>query len=613
MKKLSRDSLALFFIAILFHTALFVRSGLMAGTENVQVFSPTIASISPTSGPAGSQVNIKGAHFAAAGKNSVYFGPVRAKVESATSSSLSVVVPAGAAYGPIKVTADSLIVYSSQIFTPTFPSRRALDMKAFAAKVDLQVWGSIGRLAAGDLDGDGKIDLVTTSNMGVTVFRNTSQGMGIDSTLFVERVDLPGLSGGDWVTDIVLDDLNGDSKLDVVTVIRSANVIALFLNTSTAGTLSFAPRCNFAVGESPQEAATGDLDGDGKLDIVVSNSAGGWGTTVSILRNRTIGNSLNFDAQFQMESGSAPYGVCLRDMDGDFRPDIVVANKNDAFVSIFRNVSTSESLSAASFEAKSDFPLPEGGGAYHVAPCDIDGDGKIDLALAHGGSGYTVLSLLRNASTSGHLGFDPQVVLGVPKDSRDVAVSDLDGDARVDLAACSWEENAMSILRNISESGTITSNSFQECTNFTAGNNPVALLIADFDLDRRPDVAVGNFNNGTISIFRNIIAPPVTDVAGSNAAVHVNEFRLAHNYPNPFNSSTKLSLEIPQRGRVALRVFNLRGDVVKTLLDSEMQAGTYEAVWDGGDEQDRGVPSGVYIFRVEADGFSQSSKALLLK
>lgn len=614
MKKLSFYPSALFIFLIISYSLLFAASGNSAKWKNTQSFVPTIYSFSPKSGPIGSKVTIEGANFLLpAAKNTVRFGAVKAIVDSATLTSLTVTVPAGAAYAPITVTADSLTASSALPFTPTFSSCRLFGRQTFADTIDLQVWGSIGSIAAADLDGDGKIDLVTTSNMGVTIFRNTSPGPGIDSTLFLERMDLASLGQEEWITNIELADLDGDGRLDIVAVLRNSDCIALFLNSSTPGALAFGRRMDFGVGTAPQEAAVGDLDGDGKPDIVVTNSAGGWGTTISLLHNNISYHHIDFDEQFELYSGDAPYGVCLRDIDGDLRPDIVVANKNVSFISIFRNVSSKGNLAMDSFEAKADFQLPEGGGAYHLAACDVDGDGKTDLALAQGGAGMTVLSLLRNISSSGGLAFEPQVMLSVPKDSRDVAAGDLDGDGSPDLAVCSWEENAISILRNTGETGQITTQSFQQRTDFTAGENPECILIADFDLDGRPDIAVGNFNNGNISIFRNLITLPITGVAATSLAAEKKEYGLLQNYPNPFNSSTRVAYQIPRHGKIFLRVFDLKGQMVKILIDGEQEAGLHQAAWNGRDMGGREVPSGFYFLRLDADGFSQTRKALLLK
>jgi len=575
---------------------------------------PAIASFTPASGPVGSTVTIQGDRFgASASENTVYFGAVKAAVNEATSASLTVTVPVGAAYAPITVTAGSLTAYSAMPFTPTFPSCRVIDGTTFIAKVDFKVWGSIGSIAAGDLDGDGKIDLVTTSKLGVTVFRNQSHGAGIDSSVFVDRVDLPSLTAQDWITGIVLADIDGDGRLDVVTSIRSSDSIAVFLNTGTPGAISFGQITKFAVGTQPQEAAVADLDGDGKPDVVVANAAGGWGTTISVLRNTTTGGHVAFDPKVDLTSGDSPYSVCLRDIDGDLRPDIVVANKNSVYLSVFRNISAPGSLQAGSFEAKADFPLPEGGGAYHIAPCDIDGDGRLDLALAQGGAGSTAFSLLRNISANGSLSFEPQVVISVLNDSRDAAAGDLDGDGRPDLAASSWEANALSVMRNAVVTDGFTTQSFQDRTNFMAGTNTLPVLIADFDLDGKPDVAVGNYNGGSISIFRNAIGPPTTEVDASNPSAEDKECRLSQNYPNPFNAAVRINYQVRQRGRVLLRVFDAKGHPIITLVDQDRESGSYEATWNGRDGNGNESSSGIYFVRLDTNGFTRTGKMVLLR
>ncbi|HEX9935358.1 MAG TPA: FG-GAP-like repeat-containing protein, partial [bacterium] len=238
---------------------------------------------------------------------------------------------------------------------------------------------------------------------------------------------------------------------------------------------------------------------------------------------------------------------------------------------------------------------------------------KLDLALAQGGTGSTVFSILRNTSTAGSLSFEPQVAISVLQDTRDVAAGDLDGDGRPDLALSSWEVNALTLMRNADVTGGVTAQSFQEGTNFTAGTNPVPVLIADFDLDGKPDVAVGNFNGGNISVFRNAIAPSVSGVAALNPVTVENDFQLFQNHPNPFNTATLITYKIRERGRVLLRVFDTRGYAVNTLIDREQEAGSHEMPWNGKDGNGNDTPSGVYFFKLDFNGFSQTMKTALLK
>ncbi len=86
------------------------------------------------------------------------------------------------------------------------------------------------------------------------------------------------------------------------------------------------------------------------------------------------------------------------------------------------------------------------------------------------------------------------------------------------------------------------------------------------------------------------------------------EFQLAQNYPNPFNPSTKIKFNIPEAGNVSLKVYNLLGQQVRTLLSGLMQAGTHTINFDAS-----GLHSGLYFYKLEAAGFSQVKKMTLLK
>ena len=91
------------------------------------------------------------------------------------------------------------------------------------------------------------------------------------------------------------------------------------------------------------------------------------------------------------------------------------------------------------------------------------------------------------------------------------------------------------------------------------------------------------------------------------------DFILAHNYPNPFNPITTIRYAIPQAERVTLRVYNILGQQVATLLDARQEAGFYTVRWDGKDTRGRGVASGVYFYRMVAGKFVHAEKMLLQK
>jgi hypothetical protein len=90
-------------------------------------------------------------------------------------------------------------------------------------------------------------------------------------------------------------------------------------------------------------------------------------------------------------------------------------------------------------------------------------------------------------------------------------------------------------------------------------------------------------------------------------------FELGQNYPNPFNPSTTISYSLPKSSRVTLKVFDMLGKEVATLIDSEMQAGRYKTEFNSTLQNGKTLSSGVYIYKLQAEGFSMERKMLMLK
>jgi hypothetical protein len=86
------------------------------------------------------------------------------------------------------------------------------------------------------------------------------------------------------------------------------------------------------------------------------------------------------------------------------------------------------------------------------------------------------------------------------------------------------------------------------------------------------------------------------------------EFSLAQNYPNPFNPKTRIEFTLPTDAKVAIKVFNILGEEVASLVDRVLEAGYQSVDWDAA-----GMPSGIYLYRITAGSFSASRKMLLLK
>ena len=85
-------------------------------------------------------------------------------------------------------------------------------------------------------------------------------------------------------------------------------------------------------------------------------------------------------------------------------------------------------------------------------------------------------------------------------------------------------------------------------------------------------------------------------------------YRLFQNYPNPFNPETIFQYEIPKESPVRLEIFDITGRLVAVVVDEMQQAGSNKATWDASN-----IASGIYIYRLRADGFVQSRRMTLIK
>jgi hypothetical protein len=114
-------------------------------------------------------------------------------------------------------------------------------------------------------------------------------------------------------------------------------------------------------------------------------------------------------------------------------------------------------------------------------------------------------------------------------------------------------------------------------------------------------------NDGTISDIGTYYYNHTEAVSGSETVIP-NEFRLSQNFPNPFNPSTNISFSIPSRAFVSLKIFDIRGREIATLINEDLPAGLYTKKWDA-----NSFSSGVYFYRIKAGNFIATKKLVLVK
>ena len=141
------------------------------------------------------------------------------------------------------------------------------------------------------------------------------------------------------------------------------------------------------------------------------------------------------------------------------------------------------------------------------------------------------------------------------------------------------------------------------------GSSTIGNIVVDMIAGRPADgyIAIATHGNGMYSAN---FANEILAVDESNIP---NAFELAQNYPNPFNPSTKIPFNLLEPGLVTVKVFDLMGRELNILFHGKKPSGVNQVNWDGKDRFGKALPSGVYIYQIEAEGKVQSKKMHLLK
>jgi len=234
-------------------------------------------------------------------------------------------------------------------------------------------------------------------------------------------------------------------------------------------TPSFARPEYYNVGAFPTSVAIGDLNGDGKPDLAVANTAS---DTMSVLLNRGRGR---FERSRFDKTGAGPYRVAIGDLNGDGKPDVAVADYGAGTVSILMG------RGDGNFEPKVDYGV--GGGPWQVAIGDLNGDGKPDLAVANSDDDTASVLLNRGDGT-----FEPKVDYHTGSAPISVATTDLNGDGKPDLATTNALGNTVSVLLNRGD-GT-----FEGKLDYQTGGGPYDLAIGDVNGDGKLDLATANYD-----------------------------------------------------------------------------------------------------------------------
>jgi hypothetical protein len=469
--------------------------------------APTIDGIVPSSGDVGSSVAINGSHFSSVvDENRVCFGGVDAAIVSASETQLVITVPVAARFSPVTVMTNGLISQSSQRFNITFNATETFNTSHIDQHFLNPYLGSgIADIGWGDLDGDGVPEIITTQGYDDIHIHTTSfDDVGMVS--FERRLTLHyGIMPYAQPHEVAIGDINGDGRLDIVTSEYGditddfdSNTF-IFINTGARGNGNFGFAAPIILSGDGHEgyAQLQDINGDGRLDIVTSRT--NW-HQMGVYLNTTKDGDVSFAPKVILDAYADPRPA-FADFNGDGLVDVVATGDNRD-VHVYYNRSTHDELAlelALTLEAGG---VEDPQYTYYWATgtprlADIDGDGLLEI-ITRGGAftgSPNGLSVMRNTSTDSQLSFDYEFEDYFEYENNSVQplrieIADLDGDGRSDIVTSDWLAG-LSIWINASSPGTIA---LETQLQIGVGSFPNPFVMCDLNQDATPEIIVGHFD-----------------------------------------------------------------------------------------------------------------------
>ena len=343
-------------------------------------------------------------------------------------------------------------------------------------------------IAAGDFDGDNKLDLAVVMKGNNDVYIYTGNG---DGTFQYAGFRVVGTTP--WA--IVDGDFNQDGNLDLAIANSGSGNVSILLGNGNA---TFQPAVAYAVGDGPVSIAVDSFDPDGYADLVIANSGNVCAPpfaacgTVSMLRNNGDGT---FHAGVTLYPQFIPAKVATGSFHGSDSDIVVTGASVDEFLVYLG-------------DGGGGFPVVKGpytvASADAVVAADFNGDGHADLAISRFVYGDISLQLGNGDGTFNTAGIYSEGALDSAPDA--VVSADFDGDGHPDLAVANVNDNSVAVLRD----RTVGNGGFWGAITLTGGlSQPTALAIGDFNSDGKPDLVVVNNAGDSLAVFLNTSAVDV--------------------------------------------------------------------------------------------------------
>ncbi len=435
--------------------------------------------------------------------------------------------------------------------------------------------------ALGDLDGDGKLEIVLNDVAGYTYafHQNGTEVADGDANPGTIGPIAPRRSAESFGrTSPALYDVDGDGKLEILfgSKFQTAGVNEFFYALKADGSGANAPGWPKVLAPLSGFLASptiADLDGDGTVEIIQqceNDSLYVWhpnGSRVPPFPVRYVSNS--------QDASSLAASVAVGDFDGDGKLDMVVVETVSATSSRIRII-TRQNVTLPGWPVT----VPNLSEASPVVG-DIDGDAQLDVVWGTGGGSDSAPSFLYAWGKDG-TDIDGFPIFLSGFDRSTATLCDLDGNGTVNIALASWDK-----LIHVWDMGT--------------PYNPNRMPWPTFR---------GNVHrDGVFTTRVSSDAPPAGHPAGAPARP-----QLLGAVPNPFNPATTIPFDVPAGGKgvTRLRILDAAGRQVTTLVDAALPAGRHASRWDGRDAGGRLVSSGVFYAQLEVDGYVPVARKLTL-
>lgn len=326
-------------------------------------------------------------------------------------------------------------------------------------------------IATGDFNRDGKLDVVVGSEFGnaVSVLRNQTPSGG--ALAFGAATSF---GTGTWPRCVVTGDVNGDGKLDLLTSNLASDSVSVLLNqTPDGGVAAFAAAVSYSVAPSPSSVAVADLSGDGKLDLVAT----GFQSKVTVRLGQAGGV---FGAPTNYAVGSEPKSAMVGDVNRDGRPDLIVANFNASSVSVL--VGQGGGVFCPAVNSSAGTPAAP----TSTAVADVNLDGKLDIVVTNQSS-HKASVLLNQGPAFGPLSFGAPTTYPAVSQAISIDAGDFDSDGKLDLAIANSNVDFVSVRRGVGGGLLGPATDYPVFT-------PEFVTKGDFNRDGKLDLVVANSN-----------------------------------------------------------------------------------------------------------------------